>query len=170
MKNLAGNKDCDKYILEELERADIPYRLLSSEPSNTEVPYRYIGFLNNGKIKLTRAWTYWVAEGRIPVKIANKIYNHPEGKKSVRIAGHCGCLNPDEYGLTKFDTITDKIMVDEETFKKGENTFKHSPRGLKLWLDEYVVDYGQPHEFCATTYHIDDQAGLLLFSIIIQEE
>ena len=37
-------------------------------------------------------------------------------------------------------------------------------------IDEYVVDYGQPHEFCATTYHIDDQAGLLLFSIIIQEE
>jgi len=66
MKNLAGNRDCDKYIRDELERAGI--EIVYVELADSEVPYRLIGKL--GDITFRRAWYYWMVDCKVPLKIA----------------------------------------------------------------------------------------------------
>lgn len=162
MINLAGNKECDKFILEELERAQIKSVKLD-KPDNGEVPYNYIGSLADGKLTFRRAWYYWMVEGKVPKHIAEKIYAHPEGKKTVRIAGHCGCMDPSEYGLTYFDKATGQKIMTETDLDTLKRHFKE-----EHW-SQYTIDKGQPQEQFATHYHIDDQAGLLLFSMIMSQ-
>ena len=166
MINLAGNKDCDRIIKDELERACIPISF-EFAPLNSEVHYSKVGYLANGKIKFTRAWTYWVVEGKIPAEIAWKIYNHPEGKKTVRIGGHCGCPSPAEYGLTWFDSKTGQIIVSQEEYAKIQNICQKYEEKV---VNNYTPDIGQPKTQYATLYHIDEQAGLLLFSMLINGE
>jgi hypothetical protein len=103
MPNLAGRHECDEYIKAELLMADIPGVLEPHEYS--EVPYSYIGYLNGFNFR--RAWTYWVVSGPVPLDIAKKLYEDPEGKQSVRVAGHCGCPPPEEWAKT----IGDKKYV-----------------------------------------------------------
>jgi len=50
-----------------------------------------------GKIKLHRAWRYWVANGPVPLDAALKLYADPVGRKSVRVAGSCGCPPPEQW-------------------------------------------------------------------------
>lgn len=112
MKNLAGNKESDKFIKIELEKAKIP--IIKIDSPEGECQYTLIGKLNNWIF--TRAWYYWVCttnEKGIPLNIALKMHNkqypdqmfdHEQEKgnygNSIRVGGHCGCPSPVEYGGT----------------------------------------------------------------------
>lgn len=91
MKNLAGNKDCDLFVADELRRA----RIESGECvcQTGEVPSLLQG--NIGEIRFLRAWTYWTARGPVPISIARQLYADPVGMTDVRVAGHCGCPAPE---------------------------------------------------------------------------
>jgi hypothetical protein len=52
MKNLAGNKNCDEIILEELYLANIP--AIQIDKKDGEVSYSFIGKI--GKWTFKRAW------------------------------------------------------------------------------------------------------------------
>lgn len=96
LPNLAGSREADLYVKAELKMAGIkkiPYK------SKGEVPTKYAGTL--GKFKFWRAWRYWVVEGPVPLDIAIKMYDDPEGQKSVRVAGHCGCPHPTEWAYSQ---------------------------------------------------------------------
>lgn len=119
MRNLAGDKDCDVYIREELEKAGITLYNLK-KPGRSEVPYTIFGGLggkplsdeekdfmdrhglmievikNNSSFIFTRAWYYWCVSGYVPLNIAVEMYENPNGKKDIRVAGHCGCPPPSE--------------------------------------------------------------------------
>lgn len=179
MKNLAGDNNADSYIRDELTRAGI--EIVESEKHNSEVPYTLTGILraenlvSGFNIQFYRAWYYWVAEGRVPLDLAWKLYNHPEGKRTVRVSGHCACPPPEDpwidwidkngYKLAKLSewdnysshsTIWD--LVDKETMISKSGVFRWIP-------DSDIKKEGTPY---ITGYHIDDQAGLLLFAEVLK--
>lgn len=110
MKNLAGNKESDKFIQIELDKAKIPFEKIDTPKG--ECQYTLIGKFKDWTF--TRAWYYWIAstEGKgVPLKIALEMHNkkypdemfdHDQQKgkygNSIRVGGHCGCPSPDEYG------------------------------------------------------------------------
>ncbi len=118
MKNLAHAADCDRQIREELGRAGIP--IIATDRSGREVPYTLTGKL--GPFTFTRAWCYWIVDGAVPMRAAQEMYEHPEGRRAVRVGGMAGNDAPER------------------------------------WI------VGRQHDTpVVMKYHIDTQAGLLLF-------
>lgn len=95
MKNLAGVAECDTDIRRELSRSYID--AVDIEKGNTEVPYSVIGKV--GDMTFKRDWCYWVVNCRVPLEIAKALYADPVGKTDIRVAGHCGCLPPEEWAF-----------------------------------------------------------------------
>ena len=108
MINLAGDKEADVYIQEELISAGID---LVREKSKGEVPYSFQGRLGHWNFK--RAWYYWNAsapDGQgFPLEIASELHekrypivgkSQPETYgKVIRVVGHCGCPHPKEWAF-----------------------------------------------------------------------
>lgn len=181
MKNLAGNKEADLYIQEELILAGIS--LEREGPGNLEVPYTIIGKL--GDWTFNRAWYYWVASAPdgmgLPLETAVQMHETPypiKGQKGhfghdithygivVRVAGHCGCLPPTDWA-DRFDKDGKKLVYDpkheqEEAFKRfiQEGTFQ--PSVLESYL--FVQTKGDLESLTAkaliNSYHVDSQLGL----------
>lgn len=155
MKNLAGVETCDEYIRVELEKAGLTI-LNKREPKNSEVPYVLYGVaggkpldddtlgvmerhgLEEGTAKafysfvFTRAWYYWIVSGFVPLDIADKIYQNPNGRYDVRAGGHCGAVNPCEVkhqakicGMN----VVDHYHIDTQ---EGLNFFVETLRQYKL--------------------------------------
>lgn len=120
MRNLAGVDLCDNFICVELEKAGIDIYNIK-EPTKSEVPYTLYGSLggkplsdeekdfmarhglmievikDNSSFIFTRAWYYWVVNGYVPLDIAVEMYENPNGKKDIRVAGHCACPHPADW-------------------------------------------------------------------------
>ena len=93
--NLAGRKDiCDGWAESELRRCGIGVVRLG-KPQLGEVPCTIAGML--GQFSFARAGTYWVAFGRMPLRMAEELYEHPVGRTDIRVAGHAGCPPPREW-------------------------------------------------------------------------
>ena len=120
MRNLAGNKEADDFILKELMSAEIKVR--GCEPTGGEVPYSLVGKL--GEWTFERAWNYWSASAPygkgLPMKLASQLQerkypisgdNTPETfGQVVRVGGHCGCPHPKEWA--KGASTIDSYHVD----------------------------------------------------------
>jgi len=165
MINLAGNKDADKHIYEELYLAGIE---AIKENSRGEVPYTVIGRIGNWRLR--RAWYYWIAsaerrEDGLPLDIAMKLHNtkHPTKEimgNTIRSGGHCGCPSPVEFGAEP---------VYDEAFKLELKLIREDPE---------TITNGRVSELChlkiitapryVDCYHIDDQIGLCEFGKIIK--
>jgi hypothetical protein len=164
MINLAGVKNCDETIREELTRAGIDIVDIPADERRGEVPASIMGEL--GKYKFKRAWYYWIVNGHIPIEIADKLYEHPEGKISIRVDGHCGCPNPREYRHVWIDEQNNILHLREELHKW--DTFHMNEQEL---LEKYKVRFVDNRETYGmgviSGYHIDTQAGLLLFVLAV---
>ena len=122
MKNMAGVHwtECDIQLESELEKAGLEI-LKADTPRGGEVQTKITGRL--GELRFQRAWYYWTVEGKVPLDIAEKLYAHPEGEKSVRVAGHCGCPPPKEWAK---DGFVDSYHIDTQ---EGLNLFVQAMRG-----------------------------------------
>ncbi len=129
MGNHAGRGECNPFIKLELQLAGID---IIEKKGEGEVPYLYAGQM--GAFSFRRAWTYWIVNGPVPLSLANKMYETEEGKKNVRVAGHCGCPPPEEWA-------------------RPSDSKKGADRKIE-WKTEPVID----------TYHIDTWKGLKLFA------
>lgn len=120
MINLAGVEECDVTIRKELEKADINIFNIK-EPGRSEVPYTLYGGIGGepldedgqgfmdrhgvtvdtmkGFVSFTfeRAWYYWVVRGYVPLDIAVEMYENPNGRKDIRVTGHCACPHPADW-------------------------------------------------------------------------
>ena len=120
MINLAGVEECDVTILEELEKAGIDIYNIK-EPGRSEVPYTVYGGLGGTPLDkdgqgfmdrhgimvktmkdfvsftFERAWYYWMVRGYVPLDIAVEMYENPNGRKDIRVAGHCACPHPVDW-------------------------------------------------------------------------
>lgn len=90
MRNFAGAEECDPYITLELFLAGIPS--LKVPVSGGEVKTTIKGKMKG--FSFSRAWSYWVVSGKVPLKLAEKMYADEEGKKNVRVDGNCTCPPP----------------------------------------------------------------------------
>jgi hypothetical protein len=181
MENLAGNKEADSYIKEELYLADIPQ--IKIDNNNSEVPYTIIGKL--GKWTFRRAWYYWVAsvedpkDGLILAKaVALHERKHPTNDKKkilgnvIRSGGHCGCPSPAEYGA---EPIYDKDL-DKQLIALGYKKRRFESINIEGW----DLPNGEIRKLCeegklkveryVDCYHIDDQIGLVEFAKVIASD
>jgi hypothetical protein len=166
MKNLAGVKECNSVLAEELLSAGA--ELVEVEKTRSEVPYTYIGKV--GDWTLTRAWYYWMAntEGKgLPLAVAEVMHNKPypealcEGHKMVygdqiRVAGHCGCLPPNEWAFPDYAELLPQLNEKGITDRCYGNLAKLLDEGV-LTGDRFVKNY-----------HIDTQEGLNEFVRVIK--
>jgi hypothetical protein len=179
MKNLAGNKDADKIVREELYLAGIP---MENEDSKGEVPYKTIGRI--GSWTFHRAWTYWIASvpdkvKGLPLSIALEMHNrkHPTDDNQImgsliRSGGHCGCPSPDDYGA---QPVYDDEL-DEQLIKLG-----YKKEYCEFLKKSYIhINVGEVSRLCnegkltvgryVDCYHIDDQIGLNVFAEVLKKE
>lgn len=169
MKNLAGVKECDQTIIEELKTAGIT-QVKVEKPKNTEVPYSVEGVIETkfGTLSLTRAWTYWVVSGLVPLALAEKLYANPEGKTAVRVSGHIGCLDPKNqivYVDRKGKELYPKTELEE--YDKNSLLYQLVKKNKSIrFVDDPAKD-GKPF---VKNYHIDTQAGLNLFNQVVSDE
>jgi hypothetical protein len=175
MENLAGNKEADKNIKEELYLAGIPQ--VKIDNNHSEVPYTIIGKL--GKWTFRRAWYYWVAtvenrkDGLILAKaIELHERKHPTDDKMkilgnvIRAGGDCTCPSPKNYVA--------QPVYDEELDRQLTALGYKKKRFEILNMDGWNLNYGQISKLCkegkltvdryVDCYHIDDQVGLLEFA------
>ncbi|BCG50258.1 hypothetical protein [Ralstonia phage RP13] len=163
MRNLAGHKECDMFIIDELTNCGIS--LVKIEPGRSEVPYSVIGELdfNGNKFTFKRAWYYWMVSGRVPLTVAQELYKTPVGKNSIRVAGHCGCPAPVAPWITWRTSEDNQVIpVYQEAQFKDFVERKHIPQEV---MDKYV--FSDTPEKIATpyieSYHIDTELGLYIF-------
>jgi len=177
MKNLAGVKDADQTIKEELYLAGIPQ---IHEETKGEVPYTVIGSLGPWKFK--RAWYYWVASvedkrNGLPLAIASELHERKNPTsdvilgRSIRSGGHCGCPHPKEFGA---QPIYNELL-DERLKKLG-----YKEEYSEILKKKYIpITVGEVSKLCAEgklgieqyvdCYHIDDQIGLNEFVKTLKE-
>ena len=147
MINLAGNKECDKTIREELSQANIPIIELGAKMER-EVPSSVIGLLNG--FKFIRAWYYWMVFGDMPLEYAKDIYSKYKDL-NIRVAGHCGNPPPEEWCEPKDWREKCKPTVDRYILTK------------EISMDEcnkLCNEIRNQGEQFIKTYHVDTQEGL----------
>ena len=169
MNNLAGVKEADETILEELYLAGIP--AIKVDKSTGGVPFSYVGKIGNWTF--SRRWYYWSASVEdkatgLPVEIALELNNrkHPTNGEIlgniVRAGGHAGGISPEDYvGQPIYNEELDS-QLESIGYKKEYNEF------LKK---EYIsINVGEVAKLCnegkltvkryIDCYHIDEQIGL----------
>lgn len=177
MKNLAGVKDADITIKEELYLAGIP--IVKTERSTGEVGYSFVGKI--GVWTFTRAWYYWVVRpdkdsNGLSLDIAMELHNrkHPVKDEilgdTVRSGGHAGGISPDDY-------VSQPVYNDELDLKLEALGYKKEYSDL-IKRDYIPINYGEVAELCKTgklvvdrfvdCYHIDEQIGLNEFAKLIK--
>jgi hypothetical protein len=172
MKNLAGDKNADEFIKEELYLAGIE---AIPEKSDGEVPYTIIGRI--GHWKFYRAWYYWIARAEfrtdgLPVKAALELYNtkNPVNGEilghEIRSGGAAGCIPPDDYiAQPVYNEELDNQLLDLG-YKKEYS---------EILGREYIsINLGEVAELSKAgkitvprfvdCYHIDTQVGLTEFA------
>lgn len=173
MKNLAGDKNADLQVREELYLAGIP---MEEEISEGEVPYKTIGRI--GKWTFRRAWYYWIVSTKerkdgIPLEVAMELHNRKNPiddtqimGTSIRCGGHCGCPAPNEYGADP--------LYDEEFYSQLRE-LGYKEQYSDILKKSYIpITVGEVSELCnqgklkvnqyVSSYHVDDQIGLNLLA------
>lgn len=165
MQNLAGNKDCDREIRRELARARIDV-VEGGGDGKHEVPATVTGKLRGWTFK--RAWYYWVAEGQLPLAVAQQLYADPIGKTDIRVAGHCGCPPPEYPWLAYFDADGVQLLHDpdgEEARLAVDFVEKGFLKVEQMAGKRFVTDAAAAAaRVVVESYHIDSEAGLRLFA------
>lgn len=164
MINLAGAKDCDEQISEELKIAKI--ELVHGPRSTGEVASTITGKM--GAFTFYRAWYYWVAKGPLPLAAARELYANPDAQKTVRVAGHCGCPPPEAPWITWRDAEGNEIIHMKEKAQIDDFIKKGHIKPEQMEKRRYSE---QPDTFngFVDSYHIDSQLGLCLYADKIRE-
>lgn len=165
MENLAGREDCDVYIEKELTRARV--EVVRGERRDHEVPASITG--RSGPFTFTRAWYYWVVEGKVPLTVAKELYADPVGKTDIRVAGHCGCPAPEAPWLEWYDKEGRQLITMKEAAKacRDGSKSKFIADAINGFLHDqskrFVHNLTEEGEAFVTSYHIDTEVGLRLF-------
>ena len=128
-----------------------------------------MGKLNNGfcDFVFTRAWTYYIVVGLVPIKIAEYLYADPVGKRDIRVAGHCGRPEPKAPWIEWLDnekktilSLKEKVQYEEYIQKSG------ALKSIANDLLNTCVFSDTPEKIGSAfvkVYHIDSIIGLRVF-------
>lgn len=172
--NLAGKDPAvaDARIREELQAAGIEVVEHEALLNHPEVHTHCAGKL--GGFTFRRNWYYWVVRGRVPLAAAEKLYADPEGKRTVRVAGHCGCPPPEKWatryiaGDKEIVPTSQKAEIDR--FVKRLREKGRVAEAAEVLAGIYFSDDPKAGEPFVESYHIDSQEGLNLFVRVLRAE
>ena len=186
MINLAGVKDADRYIAEELYLAGIhasEKKIVSiAQGSNwatyengerSEVPYSIMGDLDGWVFR--RAWYYYMVscpDGLglaydVAVKLHEKKYPIDHERydilgKVIRVDGDCGCPHPNECKYSTLEEIEQEFV--EARKKYPDMKWDAKEAFDRSWLRELDgIKY-------IRLYHIDTQIGLTEFVKAVKDK
>lgn len=152
MRNLAGRKDCDRFIRKELNKVNIP--IVARDLSKREVPASIAGQL--GPFSFERGWYYWVVRGPLPLHVARKLYRHPE-RDAIRASGYAGGIHPNQVAI--------RIHQNKEVAPTEEQAdwLAFCERKSYAKPDDFIFSNEKLGQCFVMSYHIDSQAGLRAF-------
>jgi hypothetical protein len=153
MKNLAGRKDCDRFIRKELNKVSVP--IVARDLTHREVPASIAGQL--GPFSFERGWCYWVIRGPLPLHVARKLYRHPE-RDAIRAVGDACGGHPKQYAV--------RMLNGQEVAPTEEQAdwLAFCERKSYAKPDDYIFsDDPKLGQRFVMSYHIDSQAGLRAF-------
>jgi hypothetical protein len=165
MKNLAGVKNCDIYIKNELRSCGID--IVEGKRVGGEVAASLQGKLKD--FTFQRAWYYWVVEGLVPLHVAQELYADEVGKTDIRVAGHCDCPAPEKPWVTWVADDGREIISENQkkSFKELAKShpdweeFKTEAVEKRFIFSDKPELYGSPF---IDSYHIDSELGLKIFA------
>lgn len=166
MENLAGKKDCDIEIKEELERSRI--EIVFNQPREGEVASSLRGKL--GPFSFQRAWVYWMVSGPLPLDVAEELYADPVGKTDIRVSGHCACPPPEAPWITW--KSTDGKTVLPKSQEAEWIRFAEKYQFIKDEMAEYIFNddpSGVGAKPYIESYHIDTEVGLRFFADTVKK-
>lgn len=152
MQNLAGDKNCDEQIENELRRCGIE-AVSVERSSRNEVPYSVMGKLGN--FVFTRQWYYWAVEGNVPLSVAQELYADPVGKTDIRVNGDAGRTPPEGRGLTYLNGEGNRLFP----LSEKPNSLEYVDKDIR-----FVENPSAEGQAFVTSYHIDSEIGLRLFA------
>lgn len=160
MRNLAGNDKSTAIVKEELRRVGI--RAVPSEGLG-EVGSCWAGELNGFMFK--RAWYYYVVTGKLPLAKALELHEHPIAKMDVRVCGHCMRPEPVDPWVNYYDDAGVRVLsmeakADYESHLDSNSLGDICREGL---ANNRFEVYPETFNGFVESYHIDSEAGLLLF-------
>lgn len=163
MINLAGNKDADSHIRNELTRCGIDS--VVAETKGGEVPYTIIGKL--GKFTFSRAWYYWVVSGPTPIKMAEELYDGPF-RNDIRSGGDCGCRPPATWAHSIHEgkqVITASVYAEYVELAKNSPVIQDLIDSQRFKAAYHIIDNDDlsPFNSVVNTFHIDSELGLYIF-------
>jgi hypothetical protein len=163
MINLAGNKEADKHIQEELTSAGI----ISVKATGQAKPYSYSGKLDEWTFE--RDWAYWIANAKdgkgLPLEVAIELHekkypiegdNEPKTYgRVVRVGGSSGETPPKQWARPGYDDLM--------TVMRGLGWACIDQHQIVRLYDEGKIQV----PMFVHTYHIDTQIGLNEFARVI---
>jgi hypothetical protein len=164
MINLAGKIDSNDYVKDELNRACINVIDVGEPYGECQTNYEGELTVNSKKYTFSRAWNYWIVSGFVPMYIAKKLFEHPEGRKNIRVDGFAYNRDPEEHSVYIDKNGKQQLSINDYNFIKefpGWNSIKDKFKvsDNKNEFDQYI-----------NLYHIDSQAGLLYFVETLKRE
>lgn len=161
MRNMAGDRDCDRSIAAELERAGID--VVHLETASGEVASSVRGQL--GPIALSRGWICWVAAGPVPLAVAQSLYTDPICRRDVRVDGQYDGPPPETPWVSWYTPDGARVYPVEQ---QAEHQW-----GRERWPHMFdrrppIVFHDEPTAIGASgyvdLYHIDSEDGLRAFA------
>ncbi len=132
---------------------------LSPKTIPTESTYMVVATLKNWTFKNSHNY-YVMADGVIPLVLAEELHQHRVAKSDIRCAGHCGCPEPatQAHWLTPAGQHIQPI-AEEAKFKSLFSDHKDFNWDATVFSDD-PASLGEQYIY---SYHIDSELGLYLF-------
>jgi hypothetical protein len=116
---------------------------------------------------LTPISYYWVVKGKIPLKLANELYQLDEEKK-IRVDGNCTAPKPELPWVRYYCPKTKKKLISFTEFQETKNQANKLSKIFKekvlLYLSEFLpVKDVTTGEGFVELYHIDSNEALEIF-------
>jgi hypothetical protein len=113
---------------------------------------------------------YYIIEGRVPLALAEKMYEDPVGRHDIRVAGHCGCPPPAEWATWYAPSGRKIVGLDQQDecrrfLASSSQYMKELAQRLLNDLDFAEDPSAVPGaEGFVESYHIDSEVGLRVFA------
>jgi hypothetical protein len=163
MQNLADDGACDQTIVSELERAGIDTICVDELG---DVRSRLRGQL--GPIVFSRAARYWIADGPVPLAVALELYDHPIGRRFVRVGGIGGAPEGAQIAWYTSDGAGVHPTAQAAKYRSARDRW---PEAFAAWGP--ILFHDDPAEIGAygyiDRYHIDSEAGLQIFASTLRQ-
>lgn len=155
----------DRAIVRALGRAQMEvFRL--DQPSG-DPPSRLRGKL--GPIEIARGPSCWIADGPLPLAVASALYQHPIGRREIRIAGRADPPPPEAPWIVWYTAHGERVYP-VHLQARFRMTCEHSP-GLAR-MSPGAIFHDDPATIGATPYidlyQIDSEDGLQVFGSVLR--